>query len=224
MLGLGEGENSWDRRAALLRLASSDDRLTERTLVVRGAAGCSTSEQAPAGRTPANAVGNDMDRPTAPGKARPKGDTGRKGNAGLEGTAPPGPDRSSNPVFAAATKVGDREREEQGTLVVIGGGDSELVERATALGLAHQLASGETLEDAIALALKQVQELARLRSLSARVAQVERAKGILMERHKISEREAHEQLRNHARKLNLRLTAVAQAIENSYVVVPLEEA
>jgi AmiR/NasT family two-component response regulator len=152
-----------------------------------------------------------MGRPTATPRDAPL-----EADAGLES--------SRNAVFAAATKASDHERhEERETIVVVGGRDSELVERATALGITPRLASADTLEAAITLALKQAQELARLRALTARVAPVERAKGILMERHKISEREAHEQLRNHARKLNMRLTAVAEAIESSYVLVPLEE-
>jgi response regulator NasT len=85
---------------------------------------------------------------------------------------------------------------------VIGGSESELLARATERGLERLLASDERLDDAIDLALKQVAELARLRTVTARLAQVERAKGILMERHKVTERDAHERLRRHARKLN----------------------
>ena len=45
------------------------------------------------------------------------------------------------------------------------------------------------------LALKQAEQFDRLRAVTARLAQVERAKGVLMERHKLSERDAHERLR-----------------------------
>ena len=107
--------------------------------------------------------------------------------------------------------------------MVIGGRESGLVERATELGLEIFLASDEELEDAVALALRQAAELERLRTVNARLAQVERAKGILMERHKVSERDAHDRMRRHARRLNVKLTAIAEAVEDSYLLVPAEE-
>jgi response regulator NasT len=109
------------------------------------------------------------------------------------------------------------------TLVVVGGGDSELVERVAAAGIAHVVVDAETLEAALALAVKQVEQHERLRAVTARLAQVERAKGVLMERHKVSERDAHERMRRHARKLNLKLSAVAEAVEASYLLLVLEE-
>jgi response regulator NasT len=127
-------------------------------------------------------------------------------------------------IFAAAAKVRNLEQpEEAQTLVVVGGNESALMERAIALGIAHRVVRAETLEEAIALALKQTQELERLQASTTRLAQIERAKGILMERHKVSERDAHEQIRSHARKHNLKLTAVAEAVEQSYVLLPLED-
>ena len=59
--------------------------------------------------------------------------------------------------------------------------------------------------------------------MTARLVQVERAKGILMERHKIGEREAHEQMRRHARKLNLKLADVAEAVLESYLLLAVED-
>jgi AmiR/NasT family two-component response regulator len=124
--------------------------------------------------------------------------------------------KASSGIFAAAANIADRERPREGrTVVVVGGRDSELMERAAALGIAHQVVSAETLEETIALVLKESQELGRLRALTTRLAQVERAKGILMERHKVSERDAHERMRRHARKLGLKLTAVAEARASS---------
>jgi response regulator NasT len=138
-----------------------------------------------------------------------------------------------NTVFAAAVSTGTDEAlaagEDRGgaadgrTVVVIGGPESELVTRATEQGLEPLLAREEQLDEAVSLALKQAAELERLRSLTARLAQVERAKGILMERHKMSERDAHERMRRHARNLNVKLAAVAEAVEDSYLLVPAEE-
>ena len=135
-------------------------------------------------------------------------------------------------VFSAAARCGGRDgRADDGAggaaggrpIVVIGGRESGLVERATELGLEIFLASDEELEDAVALALRQAAELERLRTVNARLAQVERAKGILMERHKVSERDAHDRMRRHARRLNVKLTAIAEAVEDSYLLVPAEE-
>jgi ANTAR domain-containing protein len=167
--------------------------------------GVSSSAAAPARSGQAEGDTRGKDHPVA-----------TPGEAGAEGR---------RAIFAAAAKAdGHLRREEGQTLVVIGADDSELVERATALGIAYQLVDAETLEEAIALVLKESQELERLRTLTPRLAQVERAKGILMERHKLSERDAYEQMRNHARSLNLKLTAVAEAVESSYFLLPLEEA
>ena len=135
-------------------------------------------------------------------------------------------------VYAALAKSGGRDRpadkvdtpSDRGqVVVVIGGRDSELVARAVDCGLEPLLASAETLEETIALAVRQAAELDRLRTMTPRIAQVERAKGILMERHRLSERDAHKRIRDHARKLNLKLTAVAEAIEGSYLLFPNEE-
>jgi response regulator NasT len=135
-------------------------------------------------------------------------------------------------VFAAVAAAGNGENSafsegngdacRRGAIVVIGGSESELVARATERGLEGLLASDELLDDAIAMALKQVTELARLRTVTARLAKVERAKGILMERHKVTERDAHERMRRHARNLNVKLVIVAEAIEDSYLLIPTE--
>jgi AmiR/NasT family two-component response regulator len=136
-------------------------------------------------------------------------------------------------VFAAVAAAGNGEKRAfgegsgeaaaRGEVVVIGGSESELLARATERGLERLLASDERLDDAIDLALKQVAELARLRTVTARLAQVERAKGILMERHKVTERDAHERMRRHARNLNVKLIVVAAAIEDSHLLIPIEE-
>jgi AmiR/NasT family two-component response regulator len=140
--------------------------------------------------------------------------------------------RSTETVFAAAAAGcdgtggslgGERPVPNGTTVVVVGAGESELVARAVERGLEPLLVSDERLEDAIAMALEQAEELKRLRAVSARLAQVERAKGILMERHKVNERDAHDRLRRHARNLNVKLATVAQAVEDSYLLLPLEE-
>jgi AmiR/NasT family two-component response regulator len=126
----------------------------------------------------------------------------------------------SEMVFSAAATSADGSGR---LVVVVGGRESELATRAAALGLESLLASGADLEQAIENALRAAAELHRLRTVAARLAQVERAKGILMERHQLSERDAHDRMRRHARSLNVRLTAVAEAVEDSYLLVPPED-
>lgn len=109
------------------------------------------------------------------------------------------------------------------TVVVLGAHDSELVRQAAERGLVPLLPAARTIEEALALALRQLKELNRLRTTTARLVQVERAKGILMERHKISEHDAHEQMRRHARKLNLKLADVAEAVIESYLLLAVED-
>jgi AmiR/NasT family two-component response regulator len=81
----------------------------------------------------------------------------------------------------------------------------------------------DSLEAAMALVREQAAELRRLRLLSARLAQLERAKGILMERHSLRERDAHERMRRHARSLNVKLSDVAEAVLASYLLVRSED-
>jgi response regulator NasT len=119
-------------------------------------------------------------------------------------------------VVAAATT-------ENGSLVVVGGADSELAQRAEALGVANVLASAGTLDAAIALALRRLQELAELKRLHERTTSVERAKGVLMERYRLSEGEALSLLRRHARNRNLKLQEVALAVVGSHLLLPSRE-
>jgi response regulator NasT len=57
-----------------------------------------------------------------------------------------------------------------------------------------------------------VAEVAQLQGALERRALIERAKGILMERHGIGDRAAFERLREHARRTNRPVVAVAQAV------------
>jgi len=55
-------------------------------------------------------------------------------------------------------------------------------------------------------------EVAQLEGALARRSVIERAKGILMERHKISDREAFERIRAHARSTSRPVVEIAQAV------------
>jgi response regulator NasT len=49
---------------------------------------------------------------------------------------------------------------------------------------------------------------------------IERAKGILMERHSVGEREAFEMLRDHARTSSRRVVDVAQSVLDGHALLP----
>jgi len=63
-------------------------------------------------------------------------------------------------------------------------------------------------------------QLDQLESALRRRAVIERAKGILMERHSIGDREAFELLRSHARANNRRLVEVAGAVAEGHLLLP----
>jgi AmiR/NasT family two-component response regulator len=112
---------------------------------------------------------------------------------------------------------------EAGNLVLVDLRDGELARRAAEIGIRDGLAEAETLESAVALALEQVLELQRLRTAYGRLRGVECAKGILMERHRVSERSAYQLLHRQARNSNLPLSEVAQAVVESHLLLQRPE-
>lgn len=99
--------------------------------------------------------------------------------------------------------------------------DPDLVRDALVRGL-DAYAGRETpaaLQSAIALARHRFAQLGELdrqartaEATAARRALVERAKGVVMERHGVGEREAYEMLRGHARNHRITLAATAEAV------------
>jgi response regulator NasT len=85
--------------------------------------------------------------------------------------------------------------------------------------LAAVIASGPTLDVAISLALRRLQELHNLKRLQDRSPIVEQAKGVLMERHGITEEDAFALLRKHARDGNYKLLDVARAVTSSHLLL-----
>ena len=80
--------------------------------------------------------------------------------------------------------------------------------------------TAEELQSALDVTLRRFAEYHNLQGAFGRRAQTERAKGILMERHKIDEREAFELLRNHARRSGQKLVHVAQAVLDGHALLP----
>jgi len=85
----------------------------------------------------------------------------------------------------------------------------------------------ESVQGAIEVAVRRYREtqqltekVEQLESALARRAVIERAKGILMERHAVGEREAFERLRDHARASERRVVDVAQSVLDGHALLP----
>ena len=80
-------------------------------------------------------------------------------------------------------------------------------------------ADPEEMQSAVDIVLRRFAEFHRLEGAFGRRALTERAKGILMERHQLDEREAFELLRSHARRNGRKLIDVAEAVATSHLLL-----
>jgi len=85
----------------------------------------------------------------------------------------------------------------------------------------------ESIQSAIEVAIRRhadklrlVEQVERLESALERRALIERAKGILMERHNVDEREAFDRLRDHARSRNRTVVDVAASVAEGHALLP----
>jgi response regulator NasT len=101
--------------------------------------------------------------------------------------------------------------------------------RAAEAGIAAYAESmdPESVQGAIEVAVRRYREASRLgdkveqlEGALERRGVIERAKGILMERHSVGEREAFELLRDHARTSNRRVVDVAQSVLDGHALLP----
>jgi response regulator NasT len=106
---------------------------------------------------------------------------------------------------------------------------TQTVARAADMGIAGYVDSWEPqdVQGAIEVALRRHRESERLNekveqleSALERRAIIERAKGILMERHGVDEREAFARLRDHARSGSRRVVEIAQAVLDGHALLP----
>lgn len=99
-------------------------------------------------------------------------------------------------------------------IVVLEHSDPEFVARAAELGVFGHVTDADApeLQSAIEVALHRFAEFEGLRRAFARRVRVERAKGMLMERHGIGERPAFEQIRDAARRRRVAVVEVAEGI------------
>jgi AmiR/NasT family two-component response regulator len=103
------------------------------------------------------------------------------------------------------------------------------IARAADLGITGYVDSWEAddLQAAIDVALRRYREeqrlqekVAQLESALDRRAIIERAKGILMERHSVNDRAAFELLRDHARNGGRRVVDIAQTVLDGHALLP----
>jgi response regulator NasT len=106
---------------------------------------------------------------------------------------------------------------------------TQTVARAADMGIAGYVDSWEPqdVQGAIEVALRRHRESERLnekveqlQSALERRAVIERAKGVLMERHGVDEREAFARLRDHARSGSRRVVEIAQAVLDGHALLP----
>jgi len=107
--------------------------------------------------------------------------------------------------------------------------DVDFVARAAERGISAYVESNDPqhVQASIEVAIRRYREAARLnekvsqlQSALERRAVIERAKGIVMERHGIGEREAFERLRDHARNTNRRVVDIAQTVVDGHALLP----
>jgi AmiR/NasT family two-component response regulator len=108
-------------------------------------------------------------------------------------------------------------------------GDVNFVARAAEHGISAWIesASPQVVQGAIEVALRRYEETSRLQlkvdqleSALERRALIERAKGILMERHAVDERRAFELMRDHARARSRRVVDVARTVTEGHALLP----
>jgi AmiR/NasT family two-component response regulator len=107
--------------------------------------------------------------------------------------------------------------------------EPDFINRAAKRGIFAyvQPVTAETVQGALEVALRRHAEVERLsgevevlEGAIQRRAVIERAKGILMERHSMGDREAFELLRSHARANNRKLVDVAAAVADGHLLLP----
>jgi response regulator NasT len=107
--------------------------------------------------------------------------------------------------------------------------DVDFLARAADAGISAYTESmdAESVQGAIEVAVRRYREASRLtdkveqlESALERRGVIERAKGILMERHSISDREAFELLRDHARSSGRQVVQVARSVVEGHALLP----
>jgi AmiR/NasT family two-component response regulator len=109
-------------------------------------------------------------------------------------------------------------------IVLLHARDPEFVRQASRRGVFAHISDSDTDEwqSSIDIVLQRFAEFHALQGAFGRRALIERAKGILMERHAINEAGAFEMLREHSRVDNRKLIDLAAAIVDGHRMLPRE--
>ena len=111
--------------------------------------------------------------------------------------------------------------------------DVDFVARAAERGISAYVESDDPqqVQAAIEVTIRRYREAARLNEKVAQLesalerrALIERAKGILMERHGVDDKDAFARMRDHARAHNRRVVDVAQAVVEGHALLPARTA
>ncbi len=109
-------------------------------------------------------------------------------------------------------------------IVLLHARDAEFVKQASRRGVFAHISDTDTGEwqSSIDIVLHRFAEFHALQGAFGRRALIERAKGILMERHAIGEETAFEMLRDHSRTDNRKLIDLAAAVVDGHRMLPRE--
>jgi response regulator NasT len=107
-------------------------------------------------------------------------------------------------------------------IVLLHARDPDFVREASRRGVFAHISDADTCEwqSSIDIVLQRFAEFHALQGAFGRRALIERAKGILMERHAIDEASAFEMLRDHSRTHNRKLIDLATAIVDGHRMLP----
>jgi response regulator NasT len=107
-------------------------------------------------------------------------------------------------------------------IVLIHAPDPEFVKEASKRGIFAYITDADAMDwqSSIDIVLRRFTEYHDLEGAFGRRAVTERAKGILMERHAVTETAAFEMLRDHSRSVNRRLVDVASAVVDGHPLLP----
>jgi response regulator NasT len=107
-------------------------------------------------------------------------------------------------------------------IVIIHSPDSWFINEAAKRGVFAYITDGDPgdWQSAIDIVLRRFAEYQSLEGAFGRRAIIERAKGILMERHGVDDQRAFEMLRAHARSGNRKVVDVATALVDSHLLLP----
>jgi AmiR/NasT family two-component response regulator len=111
-------------------------------------------------------------------------------------------------------------------IALVSGRDRRFVDSAAKLGVFAYVVDGheDDLQGALDITLSRFREYHNLKGAFGRRAVIERAKGIIMERHQVDEQQAFGLLHDHSRHSGRKLADIAQSIVSGHLLLPAKPA